>query len=73
MTGASGIQYGLRLLDCLVKADTKRKRDEQTKTVFELKPGERGRVTQINAQGAIRTDGGLWKVFLSSISVCPKP
>jgi DtxR family Mn-dependent transcriptional regulator len=41
-------------IDCAVRADTRRKRKEATRTVFELKPGERGRVTQINAQGAIR-------------------
>jgi DtxR family Mn-dependent transcriptional regulator len=40
-------------IDCSLKKKNKSKRPH-SKTLFQLDPGERGRVTQINAQGAIR-------------------
>lgn len=40
--------------DCQLQQQTKRKREQLTMSLFDLKPGKKGRVTQINAKGAIR-------------------
>ncbi len=41
-------------IDCDLRKKAKRRRHATTKTLRDLSPGEKGKVTQINARGAIR-------------------